>query len=83
MRDGLDEVVSAVARLHRAGWSIGDVVFQGDDRKPRWLVSGSNGDNLIRAEGSTPDEAWAVAEDQARSLGMIRLTPREASPGWE
>jgi hypothetical protein len=37
-----------------------------------WLVSGSNGETLIRAEGSTRGEAWGKAVEQARSLGMLR-----------
>jgi hypothetical protein len=36
-----------------------------------WLVTGSNGENLIRAEGRTRDEAWRNAELQAREVGML------------
>jgi hypothetical protein len=44
--------IDALDRLHRAGWSIGDVAF--DDGAAGlawlvWLVWGSNGENLIRA----------------------------------
>jgi hypothetical protein len=57
-------------RLHRSGWSIGDVAVA----KPEglvWLVWGSNGENLIRAEGRTKEEAWRNAEMQALALGML------------
>jgi hypothetical protein len=60
-----------LSRLHRAGWSIGDVAFRDDEGRLVWLVSGSNGENLIRAEGATRDEAWGRAIDQARALGML------------
>jgi hypothetical protein len=36
-----------------------------------WLLWGSNGENLIRAEGRTKDEAWQNAEMQALGLGML------------
>ena len=56
--------------LHRSGWSIGDTAFA---RPPAvaWLVSGHNGENLIRAEGRTRDEAWQAALDQARAVAML------------
>jgi hypothetical protein len=45
----------ALDRLHRAGWSIGDVAFHdgagGLDWRPRL-----SDENLIRAEGTTRDE---------------------------
>jgi len=61
----------AIAILHRSGWSIGDVAFHDGAGGLLWLVSGSNGENLIRAEGPTRSEAWIRAVDQARSLGML------------
>jgi hypothetical protein len=36
-----------------------------------WVVSGHNGENAIRAEGSTESAAWRAALDQARTLGML------------
>jgi hypothetical protein len=39
-------------RLHAAGWSIGDAAVAGPSR-PVWLVTGTNGENRIRAEGPT------------------------------
>jgi hypothetical protein len=68
---GLDD---AIGRLHRAGWSAGDAAFRdgGGAGELVWLVSGSNGENLIRAEGPTRSEAWAGAVEQARALGMLQ-----------
>ena len=40
-------------RLRRAGWSFGHV-----GTATTWLVSGSNGENLISAEGRTLAEAY-------------------------
>jgi hypothetical protein len=38
------------------------------------VVSGHNGENLIRAEGLTSAAAWQAALDEARAVGM--------APGW-
>ena len=62
---------ASLASLHRAGWTIGDAAFGGIGPGLVWLVSGSNGENLIRAQGATRDEAWDRAVEQARSLGML------------
>ena len=61
----------ALARLHRAGWSIGDVAFHDGAGRLLWIVSGSNGENLIRAEGATRADAWIHAVEQARTTGML------------
>ena len=56
--------------LDLAGLSIGDIAVT----KPPglvWLVWGSNGENLVRAEGRTKDEAWQNAEMQALGLGIL------------
>ena len=39
-------------RLHAADWSIGDAAYV-ERGVLVWLVSGSNGENLNRAEGPT------------------------------
>jgi hypothetical protein len=62
---------AALARLHRAGWSVGDAAFHDGAGGLSWLVWGSNGENLIRAEGATRDEAWGRAIGQARWLGTL------------
>ncbi len=61
----------ALARIHRAGWSIGDAAFVVEGGGLAWVVSGHDGENLIRAEGPTRDEAWGRAVEQARGLGML------------
>ena len=35
-----------------------------------WQVDGRNGENVIRAAGTTQEEAWLAAEAQARGLGV-------------
>jgi hypothetical protein len=54
-------------RLHRAGWSVGEVGTAGGS----WLVSGTNGENMIEAWGRTPEAAWHRACDQAAAVGML------------
>jgi hypothetical protein len=53
-------------RLHRAGWSMGELLTAAG-----WLVTGSNGENVIEAFGSTQSEAWQRACEQARAVGML------------
>ena len=65
--------------LHRSGWTIGDTAFKLGDGLV-WLVTGSNGENLIRAEGATQDEAWHQAVEQAAAVGMLRRLPGTARP---
>ena len=60
--------IIALDHLHRAGWSIGDMAAHDGAGGLAWIVWGSNGENLIRAEGATGDEAWAGAVEQARAL---------------
>ena len=52
------------ARLHRAGWSVGDVrniTAEGS----AWCVCGTNGENAVNARGAT----------QAEAAGMLRRRP--------
>ena len=58
------------ARLHRAGWSLGETGSAG-----RWLVTGSNGENQISATGASQAEAWHRAVEQAEALGMLARSP--------
>jgi hypothetical protein len=69
-----EDVADAIIALKRAGWSIGDAAFVGTMRKRVWVVSGHNGENLIRAEGTTQDGAWQRALEQAREVGMLGKT---------
>jgi hypothetical protein len=64
-------VDESLDRLHRAGWSIGDVATA-----TRWVVTGQNGENLLQAEGTSRAEAYWRACVQARALGML-APPRE------
>ena len=47
----LSTVDESFARLHRAGWSVGDVRLLTAEG-PAWLVSGTNGGNEVRARGT-------------------------------
>jgi hypothetical protein len=58
-------------RLERAGWAVGIAVHYDATAVKTWVVTGQNGENLIRAEGPTRAEAWIRAVEQARSLGML------------
>jgi hypothetical protein len=53
-------------RLHRAGWSVGELPTPAG-----WIVSGVNGENVIEARGRTQAEAWWRACEQARAVGML------------
>jgi hypothetical protein len=59
-------VDESFARLHHAGWSIGETGGAGV-----WLVIGSNGENVIKAEGKSQAEAWYRATLQAEAVGML------------
>jgi hypothetical protein len=60
---------SSFARLHAAGWTVGDVAVHGKSGLV-WIVSGRNGENRIEARGATQDEAWRNAVMQAEVVGM-------------
>jgi hypothetical protein len=64
--------------LHAAGWSIGDAshVERGEGVPVVvWLVTGTNGENRIRAERPTRGAAWWAAIRQAAVVGMIEPRP--------
>jgi hypothetical protein len=63
--------VDCLKALRRAGWSLGDTAFRFPAGGLVWLVSGVNGKNRIRAEGSTCAAAWRAAVEQAKAVGMI------------
>src|SRR5262249_3975930 len=69
------------ARLHAAGWSVGDVRVL-TPSGALWLVTGYNGENALRAEGLTQAEAWARACEQARALGMLGRSARKEQRRW-
>jgi hypothetical protein len=53
-------------RLHRAGWSVGEIVVGN-----RWMVSGNCGERVILAEGVGQAEAWWRACEQAMAMGLL------------
>jgi hypothetical protein len=61
-----DGIADALIRLHSAGWSLGDTVLFGVRRGGIvHVVIGTNGEDLIHAEGKTAAEAWHEALGQA------------------
>lgn len=69
---------SAIRRLKAAGWSVDEICFGS-----LWLVSGANGENIIRAEAATQTKAWQQAIRQAEACGMLRLaTTGEENRRW-
>ena len=60
------------ARLHAAGWTVGDVAVHGESGL-MWLVTRTNGENRIEARGASQDEAWHNAVLQAEAMGMAGL----------
>jgi hypothetical protein len=58
------------ARLHRAGWSVGDARILTAEG-PRWLVTGHSGENAVSARGAAQAEAWRRACEQAEAAGML------------
>ena len=55
-------------RLRQGGWSASDVLVATADG-PAWIVTGSDGTNLLRAIGETQTEAWLQALEQAEVAG--------------
>jgi hypothetical protein len=51
---------------------VGEVGVLTADGRQLVVVTGSNGENAIRGQAETVDEAWWRAVEQARSLGMLR-----------
>jgi hypothetical protein len=64
--DDHNVVDQALKLLHAADWCVGDTAFATEAGALVWLVSGRNGENVIRAEGSTQAAAWRAVCDQAR-----------------
>jgi hypothetical protein len=50
---------------------MGNAAFQYEGGRVVWLASGHNGENLIRAEGSTGATAWWAARRQDEAVGTI------------
>ena len=72
MTDPAGLIAEALDRLHSAGWSLGVAAFGSTDGSGRivWQVDGRNGENFIRADGTT------------EAVGMLgAITPGEPGPG--
>ena len=54
-----NDVDQALKLLHAAGWNVGDTAFLTEAGALVWLVSGVNGENVIRAEGADPGRGLA------------------------
>jgi hypothetical protein len=66
----------SLRRIIRSGWTIGDIAFSTNSGRAVWRIEGSNGENRLEVEGSTPDEAWHRAVEAAAACGMLRAWPR-------
>jgi hypothetical protein len=79
MHDQNNDIAAALDRLHAGGWSIGDTAFHDIEHgRVVWVISGTNGENQIRAEGATRPKAWRRALDQAAAVSMLPGRPRPA-----
>jgi hypothetical protein len=58
------------ARLHAAGWSVGETCFR-TNCGPVWQVDGTNGENQLPARAPTRTAAWRQAVKQAAATGML------------
>jgi len=66
----LPSVDESFDRLHRAGWSVGEVATAGE-----WIITGTKGENVLEARGRVQAEAWGRACEQARVVGNWRAAP--------
>jgi hypothetical protein len=55
-------------RLHRAGWTVGEVAALTREGCKVWMVTGTNGENAIEALGGSQAEAWHRACEQAAAV---------------
>jgi hypothetical protein len=55
---------------------IGETAFFDVERVVVHVVTGTNGENQILAEGKTAAEAWCRALGQAAEVGMLAGRPR-------
>jgi hypothetical protein len=56
-QDDLPRVADCFTRLRRSGWSVGETAFSTEGGGLVSIVTGTNGENAIRAEGATAREA--------------------------
>ena len=74
---GPAEIEACHERLHRAGWSIGEV-----GTSAGWHVTGTNGENVIRANAPTQAAAWRLGCEQAAAVGMLASADAEDAAGF-
>ena len=65
-----------MSRLRASGWSMGEAAFTGAGAGTVWQVDGSDGENRIKVEVTTPREAWDRAVEAAPACGMLADSPR-------
>jgi hypothetical protein len=56
--------------LHRAGWNVGDVMAS-TAKGREWLVTGTNGENVLRVTAPTQARAWLLAREQAEMMWRL------------
>ena len=79
-----DEITDVLDQLHADGWNVGDTAFfDVEDGGPVWVVAGTNGENMIRAEGATCAEAWRRALDLAAAGEMLRWSRGQSVGKYE
>jgi hypothetical protein len=67
--NSMDTVEDCRHFLAQAGWAASESHdLTGPTRE--WLVLGVNGPHTIEARGATPLDAWLLAVEEARALGM-------------
>ena len=60
--------------FHACGWNVSiTAFFDVKDGGQVWVVTGTNGENRLRAEGATCAEAWRQVLDQAAVVEMCRV----------
>jgi hypothetical protein len=59
--------------LQRAGWSIGDTAFIGQEALT-WLVYGTKAEHEVRTTGPVRIEAWKQACRPAEAFGLMGLS---------
>jgi len=73
---------SSLYRLYRSGWSVSLMVFTDCSGETIWQITGHQGENLIKVDGVSPNEAWNKAVLAAAACGMLRDWPRPPHESW-
>ncbi len=70
-------IAGLIWRLESEGWALAEHLIIRSDGKLNWIVSGFNGSNAIRSQGTSMAEAWMGAAKQARTRTSVlaRLDP--------